>query len=97
MVDRGAMGRELSPGKHRMERLLQWAWSHWVEIGVVWGLWFLWGKLAELMPAPLALVLMAAAASCLYICVPVREAIWHWYAWSGAGGGSWPPAVTPEG
>jgi hypothetical protein len=25
---------------------------------------------------------MAAGATCLYICVPVREAIWHWYAWS---------------
>ena len=76
------MRRGLSPGKHRMERLLQWAWSQRVEIGVVWGLWFIWGKLAELMGAPLALVLMAATASCLYACVPVREAIWHWYSWS---------------
>ena len=89
------MRRGLSPGKHRMERLLQWAWSHWVEIGVVWGLWFVWGKLAEAMPAPLALVLMAAAASCLYVCVPVRGRSGAGTAGPGAGGASWPPAATP--
>ena len=61
MADGGALRRGLSPGKHRMERLLSWAWSNRVEIGIVWGLWFIWGKLAELMPAPLALVVMLAA------------------------------------
>jgi hypothetical protein len=76
------MRRGLAPGKHRMERLLQWAWSHRVEIAAVWGLWFIWGKLAELMPAPLALVVMACAAGGVYMCVPLREAIWHWYSWS---------------
>ena len=78
----GALRRGLSPGKHRMERLLSWAWSHRVEIGIVWGLWFIWGKLAELMPAPLALVVMLAAAGGVYMCAPLREAIWHWYTWS---------------
>jgi len=44
MVDGGAARRGLSPGKHRMERLLHWAWSQRVEIGAVWGLWFIWGS-----------------------------------------------------
>src|SRR6266576_1433860 len=70
MTDGGALRRGLSPGKHRMERLLSWAWSNRVEIGIVWGVWFIWGKLAELMPAPLALVVMLAAAGGVYLCAP---------------------------
>jgi hypothetical protein len=72
----------MAPGKHRLERVLAWAWAYRVEIGIAYGLWFLWGKLAELMPAPLALLVMLAAAGGVYMCAPVREAIWHWYTWS---------------
>jgi FtsK/SpoIIIE family len=76
------MRRGLVPGKHRLERILQWTWTNRVEVGIAYGLWFLWVKLAELMPAPLALVVMLGAASGVYMCAPVRDAIWHWYSWS---------------